>query len=657
MDIGIFVWSVAVIAVFSLVAGWSSRRLLETPVGWIRSVLTAAVVFLALSPVASWALQHAGVMEDGRLVVDEPLAIVFLALTLGWIFAIVVIVLVALEVLWPTRPAVNPVTMIRDAFRRRDRARRYAQIVSIASRHGLVAYRRRHSGDADELPAALVSAINDAGVTFIKIGQVLSARDDLLPPELIRSLATLQMETVPIPWPEAKAAIEAQLGTPIERAFAEIDERPLAAASVAQVHAATLHTGERVVVKIQRPSARAQVATDLDIVERLARDAERHTAWGRDYGTVALATEFSRALREELDYRVEAANTEMLRGAAERSGGLALRVPKVYPQYTTAQMLVQERAEGVPFTRVDPASLDPDEARRIADGVLDAVFEQIAVRGVFHADLHPGNLMLGDDGSVTLIDFGSVGVLEKSMRRMLLPLLVAMANEDDVSATDVVLMLVAPPQDGVIDQASLQHDIGVILTRVHNTRVDENVFRALVDVMRRHRLALPPALLLVFRTLASLEGSLRRLVPGYDMVGRALARSPHFAREIGSAQSLALSAQTHAALFAEQLRRLPRRIGTITQQLEDGTLQVRLRTFDDRGERSWVETLVGRVTTTLVGIALILVAVFLTVTGGGPQLTPEVPVFAFLGGVVGLGGLLLLLRSLRVAFVRRRDGR
>lgn len=651
MDMWLWIWAAIVIAVFSVVAGWTSRRLLDTQVGWIRSIVVAALVFVLISPVAYWALGQAGVMHDDELVVGDALAVVFLALTLGWMFAIVVIALVTLEFLWPTRRLANPLTLVRDAFRRRDRARRYAQIIAIASRHGLGMYRHRRSGRGDDFPTAVVGAMNEAGVTFIKIGQVLSARDDVLPPELTSALSTLQMESTPIPWPEAKAAIESQLGAPLDTAFARVDEQPIAAASVAQVHAASLLTGEDVVIKIQRPKARAQVATDLDIVERLAADAERHTQWGRDYGIVALAAEFGRALREELDYRIEASNTDMLRGAVE---GSPLRVPRVHAQFTTAQMLVQERAKGIPFTRVDASTLDASAASRTADQLLDAVFEQIAVRGVFHADLHPGNLMLGADGRVTLIDFGAVGVLEKSMRRLLLPLLIAMANEDDVAATDVVLMLVTPPETGTLDQAALQHDIGVILTRVHNTRVDENVFRALVDVMRRHRLALPPALLLVFRTLASLEGSLRRLVPGYDMVGRALHRAPHFAREIVSARSLALSAQTQSALLVEQLRLLPRRIGTLAQQLEDGTFQVRLRTFDDRDERSWIETLVGRVTTTMVGISLVVVAVFLGVSGGGPQLTPEVPVFPFLGSVVGLAGLLLVLRSLRIAFARRR---
>ncbi|MDQ1129513.1 AarF/ABC1/UbiB kinase family protein [Microbacterium sp. SORGH_AS_0888] len=654
MDIWLWISAAIVIAVFSIVAGWTSRRLLETPVGWIRSILVAAVVFVLISPVAYWALEQSGVMRGEELVVGNALAVVFLALTLGWMFAIVVIALITLEFLWPTRPLTNPVTWVRDAYRRRDRARRYAQIIAIASKHGLGMYRRRREKRSDDFPTALVGAMNEAGVTFIKIGQVLSARDDVLPPDLTAALSTLQMESTPIPWAEAKAAIETQLGTPLEAAFSFVDETPMAAASVAQVHAATLVTGEDVVIKIQRPKARAQVATDLDIVERLAADAERHTQWGRAYGVVALAVEFARTLREELDYRIEASNTEMLRGAVS---GSPLRVPKVYDTFTTAQMLVQERAKGVPFSRVDATGLDAAGARRTADQVLDAVFEQIAVRGVFHADLHPGNVVLGADGRVTLIDFGAVGILEKSMRRLLLPLLIAMANEDDVAATDVVLMLVNPPDTGTFDQAALQHDIGVILTRVHNARVDENVFRALVDVMRRHRLALPPALLLVFRTLASLEGSLRRLAPDYDMVGRALHRAPHFARQIVSAQSIALSAQTQTALLSEQLRLLPRRIGALTRQLEDGTFQVRLRTFDDRDERSWVETLVGRVTSTLVGISLVIVAVILGVSGAGPQLTPEVPVFPFLGSVVGLAGLLLVLRSLRLAFARRRGSR
>ncbi|MBZ4488251.1 AarF/UbiB family protein [Microbacterium sp. cx-55] len=652
----LIVYAIVTIA-FAGIATWVARRLLDDRVGRVRPLITGIVVFLAGTPLCVWALERADVVVGDRVVVDDGVAVLFLLLVFGWLFAVVVIAIVAFEFLWPTKPGRNPVTTVRELFRRRDRARRYAQILMIASRHGLGVYRHHRTGAGDDLAASLVAAMNEAGVTFIKIGQVLSTRDDVLPPYLITALATLQMETTPIPWSEARGAIEAQLRRPLDEVFASVDEVPMAAASVAQVHAATLRSGEEVVIKIQRPTARAQVATDLDIVERLAADVERRTDWGRDYGVVALAAEFGRSLREELDYRVEAGNTEMLRGAVSRSTRESVRVPQVFAAYTTAQMLVQERASGTALSHIDPTAMDPDDARAIADRLLDSVFDQIAVRGVFHADLHPGNVLLADDGSLTLIDFGSVGVLEKSMRRLLLPLLTAMANEDDVAATDALLLVVTPPDTGVLDQGALQHDVGVILTRLHNSPMDQNVFRALVDVLRRHRLALAPSLLLVFRTLASLEGSLRRIVPSYDMVGRALEIAPRIAREVVSPRSLALTLQTEAALVSEQLRQVPRRLETLANQLEDGTFSIRMKTWEGSEGRGWIEELMGRLTTTLVGIALIVVAVIMGVTVTGPELTPDLPLFPFLGAVVGLVGLLLLLRSLRAAYARRRSGR
>ena len=639
---------------FAAVSAWISRRLLDAQIGWIRALVTATVVFLGSLPLTVWVFEQADIIDGDRVVVESPIVLAFVALVLGWMFAVVVIVLVTLEFLWPSRPLGNPVTIVRDAFRRRDRARRYAQIVAIASRHGLGMYRGRSDAARDALPQALVSALAEAGVTFVKLGQVLSTREDVLPRDLIEALSTLQMDSTPIPWPEAEAAIRAELGRPIAEVFAAIETEPMAAASVAQVHAATLVSGERVVVKIQRPSARAQVTTDLDILERLARDAERRTTWAADYGAVALVTEFSRALTEELDYRVEVANTEMLRGAIAKTHAMPLRVPGVFTELCTQQMIVQERIDGVPFGKLPPDALEPTAARELVDGVLDAVFEQIAVRGVFHADLHPGNLILCDDGEVALIDFGAVGLLEASMRRLLVPLLTAIAADDDQAATDIVLLLCEPDPAGV-DQTSLQRDVGAIITRVRNAPAGEDVFRLLLDTLRHHRLAMPPSLLLVFRTLGSLEGSLRRVVPGYDMVGQALTRAPHFARSMLSLRTAALSAQTQFAVAVEQVRRAPRRLENISRSLEQGTFSVRLRSFEGAGERRGIEGVLGQVTSTLVGVTLLATGIALAISSGGPHLTDDVALFPFLGSVIGLGGLLLLVRSLRAA-LRRRDG-
>ena len=641
-------------AAFAALSAWVSRRLLDAQIGWVRALVTSAVVFLGSLPLTAWVFEQADVIDGDRVVVESPIVVAFVALVLGWIFAVVVVILVTLEFLWPSRPLGNPVTIVREAFRRRDRARRYAQIVAIASRHGLGMYRGRSDAARDALPQALVAALAEAGVTFVKLGQVLSTREDVLPRDLIEALSTLQMDSTPIPWPEAEAAIRAELRRPITEVFAEIESEPMAAASVAQVHAATLVSGERVVVKIQRPSARAQVTTDLDILERLARDAERRTAWAADYGAVALVAEFSRALTEELDYRIEVANAEMLRGAIAKTHAMPLRVPRVFPDLCTQRMIVQERIEGVPFGKLPEGVVEPGAARALADGVLDAVFEQIAVRGVFHADLHPGNLILCDDGEVALIDFGAVGILEASMRRLLVPLLTAIAADDDQAATDIVLLLCEPDPAGA-DQAALQRDVGAIITRVRNAPAGEDVFRLLLDTLRHHRLAMPPSLLLVFRTLGSLEGSLRRVYPGYDMVGQALARAPHFARSMLSLRTAALSAQTQLVLALEQVRRVPRRLENISRSLEQGTFSVRLRSFEGAGERRWIEGMLGQVTSTLVGVTLLATGIALAISSGGPQLTEDVPLFPFLGSVVGLGGLLLLVRSLRAA-LRRRDG-
>ena len=638
---------------FAAVATWVSRRLLDTQVGWVRSVIISVVVFSLSIPLVLWMLEQSHVYADGKFLVGWPVVTTFFALILGWVFAVVVVVIVISEFLVPTRPLRNPIVVIRQAIKRRDRARRYAQIVVIASRHGLGLYQHRARGYSEELPEALVSALNDAGVTFVKLGQVLSSREDVLPREFITALSTLQMDSTPIPWAEAEAAIRAELKRPLDEVFLSVNEVPLAAASVAQVHTAKLLDGARVVIKIQRPRARAQVTTDLDILERLAGDAERRTEWARDLGARALAAEFARALRDELDYRVEAANTEMLREAIAQSRSAAMNIPKVYDDLSTARMLVLERADGIPFSRLTPSSLEPEAAHAVVDLVVDSVFEQIAVRGVFHADLHAGNVILADDRTVTLIDFGAVGVLERSVRRLLAPLLVAIANEDDVSATDIVLLLCAPMSGGSVEQTALQHDIGAILTRVAYASGDENVFSALIEVLRTYRLAMPPSLLLVFRTLTSLEGTLRRLVPGYDMVGRGLSRAPQIALQLSSPRRVALDLQAQSAIVAEQLRRLPRRIEGITQSLQDGTFSVRIRALESVDDRRWVDSIVGEVTATIVGVALVATGFFLAVSDVGPALTEDVRAFSFLGSVLGLGGMLLLLRSLSGAFRRR----
>jgi len=683
-------------AVFAVCAAWVAQHVLGTQIGWLRAIIFVAIVYAASVPLVRAALEAGDVMVDGQFQVSNGLGVVFIALALGWQFAISVTVIMLSELFWPSGRGWHPVRTVKGFFQRRQRVRRYVQTLRIASKYGLSIYGSHRRGEDEDVPAALVAAMNEAGVTFMKIGQVLSTRDDILPAEFVKALSTLQMETTPLDWPDVRAAIEAELPGSIEASFAWINETPLATASLAQVHAARLHPadgaveGAQVIIKVQRPDARASVEIDSDIIVRLAAQAERRAAWARALGLSALAGEFVRSLAEELDYRIELANTDLLRGTLAQSHVKTIHVPAVYTDLCTERMMVQELVIGVPFAHLDgalPADMvdapprEHTEAhefelagasgvvsrttadslptpREIADSLVDTLFEQVAVRGIFHADLHPGNIILRADGEITLIDFGSVGILERSMRRVLIAMMAAMDAEDDIAMTDLLLMIAGEPADGSeLDRSALQHEIGVLLTKVHNGPVGAAIFGEVLAVLQRHQLALPPALVLVFRTIASLEGTVRRLVPGYDMVEQALSRTAYFARLTFNTKEAAADARVQMQLIGEQLRRLPRRIETIGSQLENGTFGMSLRMFRDPQERNWVASLIGQLTTALVGTALVIAAVVLVVSGGGPALTPDVGLFPFLGAALGLAGMLLVLRTLRTALMGRTSGR
>ncbi|MCH6229448.1 AarF/ABC1/UbiB kinase family protein [Microbacterium sp. CFH 31415] len=655
-------WVILVVvgAGFTALAAWASRRLLDRTVGWFRASATSLVVFLVALPLALWSLRAAGVLdEDGRVAVGTPIALSFIALTLGWLFAAVVVCVVTIEFVWPSGGWGRPVEMVRDALRRRDRARRYAEILSIASRHGLALFERRGRGDAPrELPAAIVAAANEAGVTFVKLGQMLSARDDVLPREIVDALATLQTDSTPIPWDAARQVVESELRRPITEVFSFVDPEPLAAASVAQVHAARLIDGQDVVLKIQRPVARRQVVTDVDILNRLAGDLERRTTWAREYGVVALVAEFSWALHQELDYRIELANLELVRRAGAASPW-PVRTPRAYSEHSTERMLVMERILGTPVSRIAPGDLSEGVARAIADHLVAAVLDQVLVRGVFHADLHAGNVMArcdhGSDpvGWVSLVDYGAIGIVEKSLRRLLAALLIAMANEDDAGATDLVLLICT--HHGALDKSALQRDIGALVTRVRFSASGEDIFRLLVDALRRHHLAIPPSLLLVLRTLSSLDGTLRRLSDGYNLTRSGIRMASTVSTRGLSLHDMAMTAEVQFALSVERMLRMGRRVENISRELDEGTFAVKAVVFDSADERTWVDRLASRLTVTVVGVTLVLAGVLLGVSDTGPELA-GVPAVSVLGGFLGLGGILLLLRSLGQSFRSRGGG-
>lgn len=663
---------IAVAAVVAAVlVGFVSRRVLGTAVGWPRSIVVGLLVVVIGIPFAEWVLRQT-LGDDGTTLTAISadtvwLALGIIALALAWVFALGVAALVALEAIFPTHPLPNPIDVVRAALRQRKRTRRYLQILAIASRHGLGwMFHGGHSGVERELSTsserarAIVATINDAGVSFVKLGQVLSTRRDLIPEPYLSALASLQTKATTLPWSIVRDVIEGDLGRPIAEVYADVEPEPLAAASVAQVHRATLLDGTPVVVKVQRPAARAQVEADADIIDRLAHRVEARTRTGRDLRVTSIARGFTTTLLEELDYRIEARNTEMIRSTLvhiERTDGHRrglISVPRVFADASSLRVLTLERVDGAALSDSADrlAELAPDAREALAVTLMSTVLEQILVHGVFHADLHPGNVLLREDGTLGMIDFGAVGVIERSRRQHLTALLLAALSENDVSATDALLLIVDAPDD--VDLDAFRHDIGVVLTTEHlASGASGSIFTRMVDVIRQHRIALPGELASAFRSFATLEGCLRAIIDDFDMVGRALPLMPTLMRRTFSLRRIAVDAQADSAIAIARLQALPRRLDTLLTGIEKGSIGITLRSDDGTDAGGILSRISGEVASTLVSIAAVVIAVVLIVSGGGPVLGGTVTLFSVLGAVVGLFGFLGLLRIVRRTFTRR----
>lgn len=655
--------------VSAVLVGFVARRILGTAVGWPRSIVVGLLVFFLGVPSAEWTLRQTGLPEGTTVIPaqDVWLWIGLIALSLAWVFALGVATLVAIEAIFPTRPLPNPVDLVRAALRQRKRTRRYLEILTIASRHG-VGWLFHGGGSrveaelstSEERAKAIVATINDAGVSFVKLGQVLSTRRDLIPEPYLSALASLQTSATTLPWDTVRAVIEDDLGASIDEVYADVDPVPLAAASVAQVHRAHLLDGTPVVVKVQRPAARAQVEADADIIGRLAHRAEARTRVGRDLRIESVARGFTATLVEELDYRIEARNTRMIhstldlidRAEPERRG--VVTVPEVLAAASGQRVLTMELVDGIALSDSADhlAALDAAQRDRLAQVLMSTVIEQILVYGVFHADLHPGNVLLKEDGTLGLIDFGAVGIIERSRRQHMTALLLAALSENDVAATDALLLIVNAPAD--VDLEAFRHDVGIVLTTEHlRTGGQGSIFTRMVDVIRQHRIALPGELASAFRSFATLEGCLRVIVDDFDMVGRALPLMPTLLRRTVSLKRMATDLQAQSVITMARLENIPRRLDALLTGVEKGSIGITLRSDDGDDVSGILGRVTAEVASTLVSIAAVVIAVVLILAGGGPVLGGDVTLFAVLGAVVGLFGFLGLLRIVRRTFGRK----
>jgi ubiquinone biosynthesis protein len=601
----------------------AARQLLGLQGGLIRALL-CAVLGLAVG----------GSLLGPRLQTGAETAALF-PVMVGVQLLTTALALLVIDAIVPRR---SPIAWVEDAQHRIARARRYAEVSNIARRNGLVRQVRVRPrfGDHERNAAfarSLRRTLEEAGVSFVKLGQLMSTRDDLLPPEFIAELRSLQDEVVPVPWTPVRELLAAQLGAPVDEVFTQFEQKPLAAASIGQVHRATLPSGEQVVVKVQRPGITTIVDRDLDIALRAAASLEQRAAWARDLGAVELAQGFAAALREELDFRVEARNlTTITASSALHRSSDRVRLPHLHGEFTTQRILVMEFLDGVPLGRADAVIAERGLDRiELARTLLRCLLRQIMVDGVFHADPHPGNILVLADGQLALLDFGSVGHLDTQLQGALQSLLLAIDQRDPAALRDALLEITDDSPD--IDAQSLERSLGRLMARNLSPGLtpDAEAFADLFRIVSRYGVTVPPEIEVVFKTLASLQGTLARLAPGFDII----RESQRFSDTQITAQlapvDLKDAAIKEVLELVPLLRRLPRRFDRITAAIEHGQLSANVRLLADPRDQDVVSGYLHQALVCVLAATTGIMAALLLASQGGPLISQGVRLYAVFG--------------------------
>lgn len=489
------------------------------------------------------------------------------------------------------------------------RQRRYVQVLIIALKNGVgknLAIRRSPAADR-KAAVSLRKMLEGCGGFFIKFGQVLSTRSDLLPPAIIEELSHLQENVVRLTKTQVGDILAQELVRPKDELFADFDMEPLAAASIGQVHRATLRNGgKKVVVKLLRPDITAKLDRDLDILVRFAAWASKKFVWARNIGFLDLAKGFSAAMKEETDFRIEARNFAQVTASLENSN-TGVIIPHVYHELSNAKILVIEYLEGVSVKNgaaiLDERGIDRVKIQR---QLFDCMLEQIFIKGIFHADPHPGNVYILHDGTPALLDFGSVGRLGTLQQDALKRLLIGFEQRNSYVILDALLQLVETNQ--TIAQNDLEQAISQLLVHTaYNTPGSSSTFvQELFRIIGEFGLTFYPNVAGAFRSLITLEGTMMHLNPAFSLMfeSRRFAQA-HQAEflPIGEYTDLKTTATNELLELLPVIRRLPRRLDHLGEMLEKGDVSVKVSFFSDKANTSFVTKWLAQALLAFVGTA------------------------------------------------------
>ncbi len=557
--------------------------------------------------------------------------------------------------------------MIRSPMRSVRHLQRYREIIRVFIRHGfgelvdtlgLLPYlslpRRILRGEQPPrsprgVPQRLRMALEDLGPTFIKLGQVLSTRPDLVPVEYVIELSKLQDTIAAVAWSTISEQIDAELGQPPEAIFTNIEPDPIAAASLAQVHAATLPDGSCVVVKVQRPNIQKAIETDLEILYDVARLAQERTSLGEIFDLPGIAEHFAATLRAELDFLREGRNAERFR--EQFADEDYLHIPQVYWEYTTRRLLVLERIQGIKIDDIESLDAAGFDRHQIAVNAARMIAQEVFRDGFFHADPHPGNLVIMPGAVIGVMDFGMVGYLNQRLRTDLLRLYFVAIEQDEDGIVDQLIRLGFVRGGG--DRSRLQQDIGWLLRKYHGMPLGAVKAReAIEDFMPlafRHKLKLPADLWLLGKTLTMVEGIGTRLDPSLDVfaVSRPFVRCFMWQWVFpGSWGPAFLKSASNWSVF---LQDIPRVGSQVLNQIERGELEVKVQHQGLREALKRLDQPANRLSLSILLAALIVGLALLVPTfdlGEQWRLATGVVITGFVGvSLLGLWLIFLIWRS------------
>lgn len=463
-------------------------------------------------------------------------------------------------------------------------------------------------------------SLEELGPTFIKLGQVLSLRPDLLPMELITELEKLQDEVAPVPFSEIKAIVEQSLGKEVSAVFSQFHEEPLAAASLAQVHRAELRdTQLMVAVKVQRPRIRKTVERDLSILERIAGYLQGRLELARIYDFEGLVQEFRKSLMLELDFTFEARNMRIIqRNFADNP---FVHIPTVYDEYSTEMLLTMELIQGIKLK--DLPEHQHDDRKLLAQRGIAATIKQILEDGFFHADPHPGNIMVMENNVLCFLDWGMVGRLTRESRYRLVDLLEAVADRESEMIIDALLGFIGDHQP-YLDERSLERDISYLLDYYHDVPVRKlHVGKFMLEVnsiLQRHNLIVPRDLALMIKALVTAEGTALTLFADLDVIKEAEPYAKKLALERWKPQELWRRMRRRIHHLVALQNKLPRQITTILEKIEHGDLQIPLQHKNLEDLQGTLERVANRMTVGLIIAAMIIGSSLIITTGVRPLL-------------------------------------